>query len=50
MRTILVSDDAYKKVMAKRREMEKREGRVVRMADALDELLKGEEADEDQDR
>ena len=41
MKTIAASGAGYDKVLEKKREMEKREGKVVPMADALDELLKG---------
>ena len=40
MKTIAVSDEAYDKVLDKKREMEKKEGKVIRIADAADELLK----------
>ena len=40
MKTIAASEGAYDKVMDKKSEMEKRKGKVVPMADALDELLK----------
>ena len=39
VKTIAVSEEAYKKAMAKKGVIEKREGKVVSMADAVDELL-----------
>lgn len=39
VKSIAVSDEAYKKVMTTKREMEEREGKVVPIGDALDELL-----------
>ena len=39
VKTIAVSEEAYKKAMDKKGEIEKREGKVIRMADAVDDLL-----------
>lgn len=38
-KTIAASEDAYKKVFAKRRKMEEESGKVVSMTEALDALL-----------
>ena len=42
-KTIAISDRAYKKAMAKKGEMEKRENKVVHMAEAVDALLEEKE-------
>ena len=39
VKTIAVSEGAYKKAMIKKGEIEKREGKVIPMADAVDALL-----------
>ena len=39
VKTIAVSEEAYKKAMAKKGAIEKKEGKVIPMADAVDELL-----------
>ena len=39
VKTIAISEGAYKKAMAKKGEIEKREGKVIPMADAVDALL-----------
>ncbi|GAH31817.1 unnamed protein product [marine sediment metagenome] len=39
VKTIAVSEEAYEKAMAKKREMEKRVGKIISMADAVDALL-----------
>ena len=38
-KTVAISDEAYKKAMAKKGEMEKRENKVVPMAEVIDALL-----------
>ena len=43
MTTIAASEEGYKKVMAKKQEMENEADRVVSMKEALDELLMREE-------
>ena len=39
VKTIAVSEEAYKKAMTKKGEIEKKKGKVIRMADAVDALL-----------
>lgn len=43
MTTIAASEEGYKKVMAKKQEMENETDRVVSMKEALDELLRRKE-------
>ena len=42
-KTVAISDEAYKKVIAKKGEMEKKEERSVPMAEAVDALLEAKE-------
>ncbi|GAH19925.1 unnamed protein product [marine sediment metagenome] len=42
VKTIAVSEEAYEKAMAKKREMEKRVGKIISMADAVEADLRGE--------
>ena len=39
VKTIAVSEGAYKKAMTKKGEIERKEGKVIPMADAIDALL-----------
>jgi predicted CopG family antitoxin len=40
-KTVAISDEAYKKVIARKGEMEKKDERSVPMAEAVDALLEG---------